>query len=114
MKFEKLCENYGVFKSVKREFYPKNIEFSPEFLTAVKEEYKRQKNQIHETVGVVREHRTKFLKALNFHLRDIDTNIMAEETQGEKLKKETKQREKAMKKIKQEQPKVLKRNIDAD
>lgn len=112
MKFEKLCENYGVFKSVKREFYPKNITFSPEFISAVKEEYVRQRVQLEENSGIVRDHRNKFLKALNFHLRDIENNIVNEMSQAECLKKEIASQKKAMKAVKKEQPKILSRNIN--
>lgn len=111
MKFDSLLENYGVYKSIKREFYPKNITFSPEFLENVKEEYIRQKEQLVENKGVLREHRNKFLKALNFHLRDIEHNLMSEMSQAEKLKKEVVLQNKSSKAIKKEQPKVLKRNI---
>lgn len=78
MNFKQLCENYNinVFKTVKREFYPRQIKFSPEFLTAVREEYKRQ--HLSEDIGI-NNHRAKFLKALNFHLRELDNTRLNEE-----------------------------------
>ena len=114
MDFKQLCESYGIFRQVKREFYPKNIEFSPDFIDAVRGEYNRQKNHIEEDSGTsapIRDHRNKFLKALNFHLRDIDHGIVKEMNQGEALKKEVALQKKALKAVKKEQPKVLKRNL---
>jgi len=111
MNFERLCESYGVFKSVKREFYPKNISFSPKFIESVKEEYVRQRQQVQENLGIVRDHRNKFLKALNFHLRDIENSIVNEMSQAECLKKEVAAQRKANKAVTKEQPKILKRNI---
>jgi len=111
MNFKQLCENYNVnvYKTVKREFYPRQIKFSPEFLNAVNEEYQRQ--QISEDTGI-NNHRAKFLKALNFHLRQIDNGQINEETQEQKIKKQRKANKVVLKKRPAEIKKVLKRNID--
>jgi hypothetical protein len=87
--FIKLCEGYGVYKSIKREFYPKQIDFSPEFLSSLKEEFLRQ--QINEDIGKINNHRNKFVKALNFHLRDLErSTIFNEDIKRHKLSKEQK------------------------
>mgnify|MGYP003341993044 CR=1 FL=1 len=43
MNFDKLCENFGVIKQVKKFLYPKQIKFSEPFLESLKKEYYRQK-----------------------------------------------------------------------
>jgi len=110
MKFDTLCESYTIYKQVKREFYPRQIKFSPDFLRSLREEYDRQ--QMDEDQSPINNRRVKFLKALNFHLRDIDNGtVMENMTQGERLKKEVKMQKKALKSRPKEQAGVLKRNV---
>jgi hypothetical protein len=110
MKFEILCEKFGVHKQVKREFYPKQIEFSPDFLTSLEKEFHKQ-TELSETP--VKNCREKFLKALNFHLREIEKGSLTESTQDEKLKKEKQRRKKVQQKIKKVQKDVLKQNLSS-
>jgi hypothetical protein len=111
MNFKQLCENFNVYKSVKREYYPRQIKFSPKFLSAVSEEYKRQ--QLEEDTGI-NNHRAKFIKALNFHLRQIDTGQINEETQEQKIKKQRREHKNFLRKHKSEVKNVLKRNVNRD
>lgn len=109
-KFEQLCEGFNVYKAVKREFYPRQIKFSPEFLEAVETEYKRQ--QVDEDTGVTLNNcRNKFLKALNFHLRQVDEGALNEETQEQRILKQRKRSAITLKKRPTEVKRVLKQNI---
>ena len=83
--FENLCENFGVHKQVKREYYPKQIRFSPEFLTALEEEFNNQ--IVTEDNTPVNNCREKFLKALNFHLRELESGTVVEKKQRNPKKK---------------------------
>lgn len=110
MKFEELYEKYAVYKQVKREFYPKQISFSPEFLSALKEEYSKQ--QVDENKKPINNKRIKFVKALNFHLRDLDNKTVVENLkQSEILKKEVALKKQVDKKINTNKQKRLKQNL---
>ena len=110
MKFDKLCENYTIYKQVKREFYPKQIKFTPDFLKALRGEYGKQ--QVDENNTPINNKRVKFLKALNFYLRDLDNGVVSENmTQGEALKKEVQMQKKGAKGANKERGKILGRNI---
>ena len=110
-KFDQLCEGFNVFKTVKREFYPRQIKFSSDFLSAVESEYKRQ--QVDEDTGVTLNNcRNKFLKALNFHLRQVDAGTLNEETQEQKVSKERKLKSSTLRKRPTEVKRILKQNIE--
>jgi len=110
-KFEQLCEGFNVYKAVKREYYPRQIKFSPEFLEAVESEYRRQ--QVDEDTGTpLNNCRNKFLKALNFHLRQVDEGTLNEETQEKIMAKQRKFRKSTLKKRPSEVKRVLKKNIE--
>lgn len=109
-KFDELCEGFNVYKAVKREFYPRQIKFSPEFLEAVESEYRRQ--QVDEDTGTpLNNCRNKFLKALNFHLRQVDEGTLNEETQEQKISKQRKCSLTSLKKRPKEVKRILKVNI---
>lgn len=110
-KFEQLCEGFNVYKAVKREYYPRQIKFSPKFLEAVETEYKRQ--QVDEDTGTpLNNCRNKFLKALNFHLRQVDEGTLDEETQEQKINKERKLKKISLRKRPTEVKRILKQNIE--
>lgn len=70
--FDKLCENMGVMKTVKRERYPREISLSEEFLEALKKEFYHHKLE-EDATKPIREYPLKFIKALRFevsHLND--------------------------------------------
>lgn len=109
-KFDQLCEGFNVYKMVKREFYPRQIKFSPEFLEAVETEYRRQ--QVDEDSGSpINNCRNKFLKALNFHLRQVDSGALNEETQEQKISKQRKWKVATLKKRPNEVKRIIKQNI---
>jgi hemerythrin-like domain-containing protein len=70
--FEELCEAFGVIETKKRMMYPRGIQFSEQFLQALQEEYERQKLEESQKEKPIREHSTKMLKALQFHIRALD------------------------------------------
>lgn len=110
-KFDELYESFNVYKAVKREFYPRQIKFSPEFLEAVETEYNRQR--VDENTGTsINNCRNKFLKALNFHLRQVDEGTINEETQEQVVAKQRKFRTVTLKKRPTEVKRVLKTNIN--
>ena len=75
--FEKMCESYGVIKTTKRIMYPRQIKLSEEFLRELKKEYFRQK--LEEDVEKPVKHRPqKFIKALQFHVKEFEDNSAAE------------------------------------
>jgi hypothetical protein len=70
--FEELCEAFGVIETKKRMMYPRGIQFSEQFLQALQEEYERQKLEESQKEKPIREHSSKMLKALQFHIRALD------------------------------------------
>ena len=110
MHFEKLCENFGVHKQVKREYYPKQIRLSSEFLTALEEEFNNQ--IVNEDNTPIRNRRQKFVKALNFHLRGFENGTMVEATQEDNLRKDKTHRKKVNRALKRNQEEVLDRNTE--
>ena len=95
MKFDMLCEKYKLYKQVKREFYPRQINFTPDFLKALRAEYENQ--QVDEDNHPINNKRAKFVKALNFHLRDIDNGVVNEDTTSKVARKKI--------------PRVIKKNL---
>lgn len=76
-RFNELYENFfpTTMKTVKRVRYPKQIQFSEEFLTALNAEYARLQTvteaEVEENTpqpAPIKNYRDKFLKALNFHV----------------------------------------------
>lgn len=45
--FDKISESYGLFKTVVRERYPRNLKLSEEFVEAFKKEFKTQTEPIY-------------------------------------------------------------------
>lgn len=116
-RFDYLCENFGIYKQTKREFYPKQISFSPQFINALYEEYKKQK--IDENTGhPINNHREKFLKAMRFHLREFENGTVpalqemaGTESQKKQLKKLENQKKAAEAKTPKARAKILKSNM---
>ena len=82
--FEEICEAFGVIETKKRTMYPRGIQFSNEFLNALQEEYNRQKISESSKERPIKEHSSKMLKALQFHINALD-NIevgLAEKKKG--------------------------------
>lgn len=71
--FDQVCESFGVIKTTKKMLYPRQINFSPEFLNALKREYYGQKLTTEDTKPI-KDHVNKFLKAVNFHIHDFESN----------------------------------------
>lgn len=69
--FDKLCENLGVMKVVKRERYPREINLSEEFLEALKKEFYHHKLE-EDSEKPIRNYSDKFQKALRFHINDLN------------------------------------------
>jgi len=76
-KFEELCEGFGVIKQTKRIMYPRQISLSENFLKALKDEYYRLTLE-EDTEKPVSNRPQKFIKALQFHVRDLEQNKEAE------------------------------------
>jgi len=75
--FDKILENYGIIKQTKRMLYPRDIQISEEFLSALKKEYYKLK--IEEDVeSPIKNRPQKFLKAMQFHIRDLENNAEQE------------------------------------
>jgi 3-methyladenine DNA glycosylase AlkC len=77
MKFDELCEGFGVIKQTKRILYPKQIQLSEEFLQALRNEYYRMKLE-EDLEQPVKDRPQKFLKALQFHLTSLEENATQE------------------------------------
>lgn len=69
--FEKLCEGFGVIKTVKRERYPREIRLSEEFLDALKKEFFNGKLE-EDSENPVRNRAEKFVKALRFEISHLN------------------------------------------
>lgn len=69
--FDQLCEEFGVIRQTKRIMYPRQIKFSPEFIAALHKEFQRQQAS-QPSDKPIRDITQKFLKALQFHLVDVD------------------------------------------
>jgi hypothetical protein len=71
-KFNQLFESFypATMKLVTRVRYPKQIQFSEEFITALGKEFKRlqtiEENESEQQVTPIRNYKDKFLKAVNF------------------------------------------------
>ena len=64
MKFQELCEQYGMLKREQRMFYPKNFNLSEKFISALKEEIALQ-----EKAGInANKFAHKLNRALQFHI----------------------------------------------
>jgi len=67
MKFQDLCENYGMIRQEKRVFYPRNFNLSQEFTSALKRELANQSKSGIDPDEFAR----KLNKALQFHVSDF-------------------------------------------
>jgi hypothetical protein len=72
-KFDSLCETFGVIKQTKKIMYPRQIQLSEEFIQALKNEYFRMKLE-EDTERPVKNRGQKFIKALQFHLKELEEN----------------------------------------
>jgi serine/threonine-protein kinase RIO1 len=75
-KFDSIVESFypSTMKFVTRVRYPKQIQFSEEFQTALKKEFSRLqtlKENETESPQPIRNYRDKFLKAVNFCIRAL-------------------------------------------
>jgi hypothetical protein len=90
--FEKLCENFGVMKVVKRERYPREIQLSEEFLSALKKEFFHHKLE-EDSSRPIKNYSEKFQKALRFHLSDLNERADQElEVMRQKFEEQNNQR----------------------
>lgn len=71
--FEELCEGFGIMKKTTQERYPRQIRLSEDFLEALKKEYYDLK-LAEDTEGEVKNRPAKFVKALRFHVADLENN----------------------------------------
>ena len=76
-KFDELCESFGIIKTTKRIMYPRQIKLSEEFLQALKDEYYRLTLD-EDDEKPVKNRPQKFVKALQFHIADLERNKEAE------------------------------------
>jgi len=76
-KFNQVCEKFGVIKQTKRIMYPRQIQLSEEFIQALKNEYFRMKLE-EDVEQPVKNRSQKFIKALQFHLAELEENIDTE------------------------------------
>ena len=76
-KFDELAESFGVIKKTTRQLYPRQIKMSPEFLDALKEEYYRLTIE-EDAEKPIKNKPQKFIKALQFHVADLEKNKEAE------------------------------------
>ena len=76
-KFNQLCEKFGVMKQTKKIMYPRQIQLSEEFIAALKNEYFRMKLE-EDIEQPIKNRPQKFLKALQFHLTDLEENSASE------------------------------------
>ena len=76
-KFDDLCESFGIIKQTKRIMYPRQINLSEEFMQALKSEYYRLTLE-EDSEQSVKNRPEKFIKALQFHVRDLENNKEAE------------------------------------
>ena len=72
-KFNDLCESFGVIKQTKRIMYPRQINLSEEFLQALKNEYYRLTLE-EDAEKPIQNRPQKFVKALQFHVADLEKN----------------------------------------
>jgi len=76
-KFSDLCESFGIIKQTKRIMYPRQIKLSEEFMAALKGEYYRLTIE-EDNDHPIKNRPQKFLKALQFHVQDLESNKEAE------------------------------------
>lgn len=77
MTFDQLAESFGVMQKTKRTMYPRQIKLSETFLDALKSEYYRLTIE-EDLEKPVKNRPEKFVKALQFHVRDLENNKEAE------------------------------------
>lgn len=76
-KFNEICEAFGVIQTTKKMLYPRQIKLSEEFLQALKNEYYRLTLE-EDAERPVTNRPQKFVKALQFHVADLEKNKEAE------------------------------------
>ena len=77
MKFDELCEGFGVLQQTKKIMYPRQIKLSETFLESLRNEYYRMKLE-EDTERPVKNRPQKFLKALQFHVSSLEENAAQE------------------------------------
>jgi len=76
-KFEEICESFGVIKRTTQIRYPRQIKMSEGFLQSLKDEYYRLKLE-EDVEQPIKNRPEKFLKALKFHISELEENVEAE------------------------------------
>jgi hypothetical protein len=106
-KFEEMCEKFGVIKQTRTMMYPRQIVLSDAFISALKTEYYRMTLE-EDTENPIKDKPLKFIKALQFHVKELEENKEAELEAYRKMMdnveesadyKTKKEREEAKKKI---------------
>jgi hypothetical protein len=88
--FDKLCEQHGILKTVRKERYPRQIQFSKEFMESLSKEFYEHKLKLEEgSDKPIRNYTEKVLKALKFELNHLNDRADIElETMRNKLNAE--------------------------